>query len=225
MYTDNYTGPYYSNGQLQESVPFGTAPTDTFLASQSRLHDTAYATYPDELHRRAADDIYYHNLKGEGIQEDVAAKAVKFGNEAARGVTRLGENVLAGAKYGPLGAVGGLIYTALGNIFRVHQMLPGGAYDKAKRDIHELYSRDPHPELQMKPKTKSSPIPIPNRPDTPVYNPPTHMSENLLYYGDPSMMAAWKKHRSRLYTIMERKPTKVKRRNRKKNKVCPSTDA
>jgi hypothetical protein len=59
---DNYTGPYWSNGQIQSSVPFGDADPIDEVGIQSRLHDTAYHVFQDQPHREAADWIYRHNV-------------------------------------------------------------------------------------------------------------------------------------------------------------------
>ncbi len=53
----NYTGPYISNGKLQESVPFGDKTPKDELDALSRLHDSAYAKWDDRLHRSVADNL------------------------------------------------------------------------------------------------------------------------------------------------------------------------
>jgi len=229
MYSDNYTGPYYSDGKYQESVPFGDAPADTPLAQQSRLHDTAYYYYKDDLHRKAADEIYYNNLKDIDDPATVVARnAVRHGNVAVDAGSRLAHNVAVGTNLlGPLGAIGGLVYTGLQNIHKASQMLPGGAYDKAKSDVLSLYATDPKANMSLRGSAKkpTKPIDIPVPPtgtsttSQPVYDPysvasndPTHapaVNDKMLYFGDPAFMSAWQKHRRNLYKIQRRRRKRV----------------
>lgn len=60
----NYIGPYWSNGKLQSSVAYGNKRPKTRTDALARLHDTAYAVYPDKKHRRAADKVFHDETKG-----------------------------------------------------------------------------------------------------------------------------------------------------------------
>lgn len=80
----NYTGPYISGGKLQSSVEFGEAEALSLLDYFSRLHDTAYAHWPDRRHRYAADLIYHDEVKKlVGMYPAIASRAVKYANIAS----------------------------------------------------------------------------------------------------------------------------------------------
>lgn len=84
-FTDNYTGPYRSDGQWQASVPFGKSNPQSKLDALSRLHDTAYATYSDYGHRTAADSLYKKESdKLVGLFPKLAGHAVVYGNKIAQ---------------------------------------------------------------------------------------------------------------------------------------------
>jgi len=144
--TTNYTGAYLSDGTFQSSVAYGeTKPTD-YLDSESRLHDTAYAIYPDIEHRFAADELYAKNLRGEeGVRPKIAVQAVTKGNILMNGLNNLGTSVL---KYGP---VLGLVAATVNNIRTAAKLLNNG---KAKADVANIRVNDPHPELQLSKQPK-----------------------------------------------------------------------
>ncbi len=73
---DCYTAPYLSDGKFQASVPFGKTKPTHKRSYLSRLHDTAWAVYPDRAHRRAADYLYHMALKNDGWFSKIAANAV-----------------------------------------------------------------------------------------------------------------------------------------------------
>lgn len=76
-YRGNYCGPYWSNGQWQESVD-GDLEAVSEFDETCRTHDRAYyyADTPDA--RNLADDIFYQSNIGQGIVRSVAAVAVKL---------------------------------------------------------------------------------------------------------------------------------------------------
>lgn len=145
-------GPYWSDGKLQESVEFGSAPALHELDALARLHDTAYARYKDDKHRTAADMIFAQEAEklkqkyGTKWAENphVAAALVQYGNHAKRAATRIGTNVGEGFKIaGPIGAIGGLVYSGLQNISQANQMVKGTYLQQERDDIKKLYATDP----------------------------------------------------------------------------------
>nr|UHS72011.1 MAG: hypothetical protein 2 [Luteoviridae sp.] len=154
----NYIGPNWSNGKYQESVEWGDKdPTDE-LDLLAYYHDSAYAHYKDELHRSAADRAFAAGARALDTHAGrVAAEAVEKGNMAINGAKRLAENTLAGyARFGPPGAVAGLAYTALQNISKASQRLPGGALDDAYKEVLDYYKTDPHKRQNMFSKLSST---------------------------------------------------------------------
>lgn len=156
----NYVGPFWSNGKLQESVEFGDAPPLHELDALARLHDTAYARYKDSAHRAAADELFAE--EAEKLKKkygpnwagnpQVAAKLVRYGNHTIRAASRVGGNVATGFKYGgPLGAVGGLLYSGLQNIKQSHDMITGNYLRKERKDLLSLFSKDPMKVVKVQP--------------------------------------------------------------------------
>lgn len=139
----NYTGPYWSDGKIQESVEFGDAPVMSELDRLSRLHDTAYAHYKDAKHREAADLIYAREAKKLGASDRAIGDAVQYGNYAARGANKLLDNVSTGSAFGPLGMAAGAVYTAVGNIVDSQKRIDGTYLAKEIGDVQSLYDRDP----------------------------------------------------------------------------------
>ncbi len=62
-YTDNYTGPNWSNGKWQASVANGDKKPKSLLDSYSRDHDTSYATCSDDQCLDNADRLYYERSR------------------------------------------------------------------------------------------------------------------------------------------------------------------
>ena len=123
----NYIGPYWSDGKWQESVAWGSSDPKDELDYLARLHDTAYATYKDEKHREAADLIF--NEKAQALAKkfpSLAGNLVQYGNYTERALKRTAGNVASGFKLGgPIGALGGLVYTGVQNIVNSNKMLSG----------------------------------------------------------------------------------------------------
>lgn len=134
----NYTGPYLSDGKIQESVAFGEEEPASQLDALSRLHDTAYATYKDFGHLTAADSIYNEEAKKlESKFPQLAGQIVLYGNA----IQRFGSNLAAGAAAGPVSFVAAAVH----NFLDIHDyMLHEKEY---RRDVLALYELDP-----MKPK-------------------------------------------------------------------------
>lgn len=130
---DNYTGPYWSDGQIQSSVEFGSSAPLSALDAESRLHDSAYAHYSDLVHRMAADSIYEANVEKLGGFAKFAGELVKYGNQTLRA----GGNLLDYAKYGPLGfIVGSLI-----NDYTLFDYMNNS--EKYKKEVLAYYATDP----------------------------------------------------------------------------------
>ncbi len=140
-YTGNYTGPYWSNGKVQESVEWGDADPQSELDYLSRQHDSAYAKFKDEKHRAAADLIY--NREAQKLKEkfpSLAGNLVLYGNYAARKA----KETLSNARFG----VPGLVYTAAGNIVDSMKMINGTYLKKELADVSEYYTTDPHKKVR-----------------------------------------------------------------------------
>ncbi len=84
-----YTGPYRSDGKFQTSVPFGKTPPSSHIEWASRLHDTMYAFYPNNLAAREAADRWYHRqVSSHGDVGKFLGGAVLSGNQNLRGRSR-----------------------------------------------------------------------------------------------------------------------------------------
>ncbi len=133
----NYTGPNWSNGLDQESVVFGEAPALDELDELSRLHDTAYAVYKDERHRRAADNLYAREAKRLGTPlSDAAGNAVQYGNYTMDQGSKLLSNLKT---YGPLG----VFKFGFDNFKDQLDMVEGRYLEKETKDVLDLYDLDP----------------------------------------------------------------------------------
>lgn len=130
---ENYTGPYWSDGKIQESVEFGQTPPLSALDAESRLHDSAYAHYSDLVHRMAADAIYEERVAKLGGFAKFAGEAVLYGNQTLRA----GLNLLEYSKYGPLGVVAG----SLVNDYYLFDYMNNS--DRYKKEILAYYATDP----------------------------------------------------------------------------------
>lgn len=137
QFSGNYTGPYWSDGRLQESVEFGSSDPQSELDKLSRLHDTAYAHYTDRQHREAADEIYERDARVlAGKFPELAGKLVLYGNYGARQRAQLGADF---ATLGPLG----LLKFAGTNMWNANKMIHGTYLKNEKADIERLYGTDP----------------------------------------------------------------------------------
>ncbi len=133
-YAGNYTGPYWSDGKIQESVPFGKSRPTSRLDALSRYHDTSYALYDDFGRRTAADSIYNERArKLPGNFPKVAGGLVQYGNFTYRSLKNL-------SKYFTYG-LPGLVYGAVQNMYNLNDyMLNEEKYKKQQKD---LYASDP----------------------------------------------------------------------------------
>ena len=161
----NYTGPYISNGKVQESVAFGNRVPKNRLDALARLHDTAYAMYSDDLHRTMADLIFCDYIKtyfkkDKSAVEAAAQYLVGYGNYAAR----IGENMaayigaaaLGAAASGPVG-FGAFVATSVKNDKLLWEVLHKGP--KIRSELIKTYRyEDPYPEYQYEPDFNLNPI-------------------------------------------------------------------
>jgi len=140
---DNYTGPFWSDGKLQESVAFGNKMPLNDLDRASRLHDSAYARFKDERHRLAADSIYQESLgRIDGTAAKLLAGVPLYGNYTKNRIVGYGEAMASGLKFGGLpGALGGLLVHGVKSIHQLHDQLLNG--DKYKKTVREYYATDP----------------------------------------------------------------------------------
>nr|UHS71962.1 MAG: hypothetical protein 2 [Tombusviridae sp.] len=148
----NYVGPYWSDGQLQESVEWGDKPALHALDELARKHDAAYAHYKDEKHREAADMLFAEEAKklkqkyGSKWADDpqIAARLVEYGNHTTRQVKKL-------AKIGVLGpaAIPWLIYNQASNMIDNHKRMKGTYLTKEVGDIRRFYETDPRKKDQV----------------------------------------------------------------------------
>lgn len=147
----NYVGQNWSDGKNQSSVAFGDAPVLNELDELAYYHDTAYAMYHDDAHRRAADELFYEEamkLKqkyGSKWAEDpqIAARLVLYGNYAKQQISDTARN----AKFGMLG----LVYQGGKNILEMNKRLNGTYLKTEKNDLQKLYkSKEPN-RIAVKP--------------------------------------------------------------------------
>lgn len=140
QFSGNYTGPYWSDGKFQESVAFGESEPLSQLDALSRLHDTAYATYKDRAHREAADLIYNEQAtKLAGKFPELAGNLVLYGNYTARQAKQLAQDVALV----PGMPLVGLVKHGISNLINSNRMVKGTYLKQERKDIEELYSRDP----------------------------------------------------------------------------------
>lgn len=179
--SENYTGPYLSNGQYQSSVAFGDVEPKSKLDALSRLHDTAYATYADYGHRTAADVIYNAEAKKlESLFPQLAGSIVLYGNKIKDSFANL-----AGSFVNPLD----LIFGAVKNMYNLNDYMVNE--EKYRRDILELYAKDPKKEKAVvkfglselfpdyRPSQSALPAQRPNK-DVPVRSKGDHTALNGL---------------------------------------------
>nr|UHS71943.1 MAG: hypothetical protein 2 [Luteoviridae sp.] len=142
-YLGEYTGPYWSNGEIQESVEWGEKSPQSQLDFLSRQHDSAYAHYKDARHREAADLLYMREAKKlAGKFPEIAGNLVGYGNYTGRQVSRLLGDVAMSTKLtgNPLG---GLLKYGMEGVVNSAKRLNGTYLEKELSDIHRFYSTDP----------------------------------------------------------------------------------
>lgn len=93
-YTDNYTGPYWSDGKFQKSVVSGRKKPMTLLDSYSEEHDKWSALCKSDACLNAADDLYELQTSNMSFFPRMIGKIPKTFNKPARELMRWvgGEN-------------------------------------------------------------------------------------------------------------------------------------
>lgn len=131
----NYTGPYISDGKIQSSVEFGKAVPKDELDQLSRLHDSAYAHFGDDLHRTAADAIYNASAKDLAkALPDVAGVLVLYGNKILDFAVNIYEKEKSLGFYG-------IVLAGIQNEYKVIDYALHG--EQAKKDVLAYYQTDP----------------------------------------------------------------------------------
>ncbi len=134
---DPYTGPYWSDGKIQSSVEFGESFTPTYLAYNSRLHDSAFAHFQDDRHRTAADWIYRQSLRFDDSVKSQIVRQLPFVGNHVGFLLPLFTSGLAG----PAALLAALEVSLL------KRDIENGAYDSEIRDVLQFYNTDPDPLL------------------------------------------------------------------------------
>lgn len=143
-YLGEYTGPYWSNGEIQESVEWGEKDPKTQLDWLSRQHDSAYAHYKDSRHREAADLIYMREAKKlAGKFPELAGNLVGYGNYTGRQIGKLASDVGLATKLTGNPLFGVLKYGVEGVVNSAKRI--NGTYLKNElSDLSTYYGTDPH---------------------------------------------------------------------------------
>lgn len=155
----NYVGPYWSNGQIQESVEWGDKEPIDELDELARQHDAAYARFKDRPRREAADLIFATEARklnrklGGALTSDprFAAAMVEYGNYAGRQVAKLASDVGSGFKLG-LGPLAGVLKFGVDNIREMNQRVHGTHLRKELEQVRAFYNTDP----RLSGKTRST---------------------------------------------------------------------
>lgn len=88
-YTDNFTGPYWSDGQFQKSVAYSKKKPKTLLDSYSKEHDMWSALCESDQCLNAADELYELQTSNMSFFPRMIGKMPKAFNKPARMVSRL----------------------------------------------------------------------------------------------------------------------------------------
>lgn len=143
-YIGEYTGPYWSDGSIQESVEWGGKTPQSELDWLSRQHDSAYAHFKDPRHREAADLIYMREAKKlAGQFPELAGNLVGYGNYTGRQVGKLLSDTALATKFtgNPLlGVVKYGVGSFVDNVKRINGTYLKNEFDDVKR----FYGTDPH---------------------------------------------------------------------------------
>jgi hypothetical protein len=80
-YTDNYTGPLWSDGRFQASVAQGKSQPKTKLDKLSKAHDRSYALSGGYMDRLRADLVYYRDSRGMSLAPSLIGAMPLVGNQ------------------------------------------------------------------------------------------------------------------------------------------------
>lgn len=142
-YIGEYTGPYWSNGKLQESVEWGDKDPKSQLDWLSRQHDSAYAHFKDSRHREAADLLYMREAKKlAGRYPELAGNLVGYGNYAGRQLSKLGSDVAFSTKLTG-NPILGLVKYGVSGIVDSAKRINGTYLRNETSDIEKFYKTDP----------------------------------------------------------------------------------
>lgn len=143
-YAGEYTGPYWSDGAIQESVEWGSKSPQSALDWLSRQHDSAYAHYKDVRHREAADLIYMREAKKlAGRFPELAGSLVGYGNYTGRQFGKLAADVGLATKLTGNPLLGVVKY-GLGGLRDNMQRINGTYLKNELSDVTKFYDTDPH---------------------------------------------------------------------------------
>lgn len=142
-YIGEYTGPYWSDGKIQESVEWGDRTPQSELDWLSRQHDSAYAHFKDSRHREAADLLYMREAKKlVGQFPELAGNLVGYGNYTGRQLGKLLSDVGLSTKLTGNPLLGVVKY-GLGGIKDNFQRVNGTYLKNELRDVNQFYGTDP----------------------------------------------------------------------------------
>jgi hypothetical protein len=142
-FAGEYTGPYWSNGKIQESVEWGDQDPKSQLDWLSRQHDSAYAHFKDAKHREAADLLYMKEAKKlAGKYPELAGNLVGYGNYTGRQFAKLGQDVALSTKLTGNPLLGVVKY-GIGGIQDSYKRINGTYLKNELSDIEGFYKTDP----------------------------------------------------------------------------------
>ncbi len=142
-YAGEYTGPYWSNGRIQESVEWGDKDPKSQLDWLSRQHDSAYAHFKDAKHREAADLVYMREAKKlAGAFPELAGQLVGYGNYTGRQLAKLGQDVALTTKLTGNPLLGVVKY-GIGGISDSYKRINGTYLKNELSDVNRFYKTDP----------------------------------------------------------------------------------
>jgi hypothetical protein len=146
---ERYTGPFISNNKFQTSVMFGDQAPLGVRDSNSRLHDTSYAYFGDDMTGKMAADSIYNKRQSvlPGINP-LIGNVVQYGNALGRSASNIVGHGSEGFRLAGLpGAFLGLVYGGAENAVQLYDYVLHG--DEKKKEILELEKSDPYPDNQI----------------------------------------------------------------------------
>jgi hypothetical protein len=150
-YTGEYTGPYWSNGEIQQSVEWGEKDPTSQLDWLSRQHDSAYAHFKDRAHREAADLLYMREAKKlAGRFPELAGNLVGYGNYAGRQVGKLVSDIGISTKLTGNPILGAVKFT-YDNISDSVKRINGTYLKNEIKDIQAFHATDPYKKERPNP--------------------------------------------------------------------------
>nr|UHS72008.1 MAG: hypothetical protein 2 [Luteoviridae sp.] len=143
-YAGEYTGPYWSNGNIQESVEWGDKDPKSQLDWLSRQHDSAYAHYKDTRHREAADLVYMREAKKLAAAfPELAGNLVGYGNYTGRQFAKAGADIALATKLTGMPVLG-LVKYGIEGVRDSAKRINGTYLKNELADIQGFYKTDPY---------------------------------------------------------------------------------